>query len=290
MFAVMGVTGQVGSAVAENLLAQGKKIRVVVRDPEKAASWGERGAEIAVAEYSDAAALTKAFQGVEGVFGMIPPYFAPAPGFPEARAVIAAIKAAIVATRPGRAVYLSTIGAQRAERNGLLMSLHILEEELSQLSVPSAFLRAGWFMENSLWDVPSAKNEGKIDSFLQPLDKEFSMVATADIGRVGAETLVQTWTGNRYIEVSGPKKYSPLEVAAAFSNVLGHEVKVVVVPQETWADVFVKQGMPADRTANRIEMLAEFNNGWIAFEVPGTEQTTGRVELETVLRGLVERA
>ena len=165
MYAVMGVTGQVGSAVAENLLALGKKIRVVVRDPEKAASWGERGAEIAVADYADAAALTEAFRGAEGVFGMIPPYFAPAPGFPEARAVIAAIKAAIVATRPGRAVYLSTIGAQRAERSGLLMSLHILEEELSQVGVPSAFLRAGWFMENSLWDVPSAKNEGKIDSF-----------------------------------------------------------------------------------------------------------------------------
>lgn len=115
MYAVMGVTGQVGSAVAENLLALGKKIRVVVRDPEKAASWGERGAEIAVADYADAAALTEAFRGAEGVFGMIPPYFAPAPGFPEARAVIAAIKAAIVATRPGRAVYLSTIGAQRGE-------------------------------------------------------------------------------------------------------------------------------------------------------------------------------
>jgi NAD(P)H dehydrogenase (quinone) len=290
MYAVMGVTGQVGSAVAENLLALGKKIRVVVRDPEKAASWGKRGAEIAVADYADAAALTEAFRGAEGVFGMIPPYFAPAPGFPEARAVVAAIKAAIVATRPGRAVYLSTIGAQRAERTGLLMSLHILEEELSQVAVPSAFLRAGWFMENALWDVPSAKNEGKIYSFLQPLDKEFSMVATADIGRVGAETLLQTWSGNRYIEVSGPKKYSPLKVAAAFSKVLGHEVKAVVVPQETWADVFVKQGMPADRTANRIELLAEFNSGWIAFGVPGTEQATGTVELETALRGLLERA
>jgi NAD(P)H dehydrogenase (quinone) len=290
MYAVMGVTGQVGAAVAENLLARGKKIRVVVRDPIKAASWGERGAEIAVADYTNAAALTEAFRGAEGVFGMIPPYFAPAPGFPEARAVIAAIKAAIVATRPGRAVYLSTIGAQRAERSGLLMSLHILEEELSGVGVPSAFLRAGWFMENSLWDVPSAKNEGKIYSFLQPLDKAFSMVATADLGRVGAETLLQTWTGNRYIEVAGPKKYSPLEVAAAFSKVLGREVKAVVVPQETWADLFVKQGMPADRTANRIEMLAEFISGWIAFGVPGTEQATGSVELETVLGELVKRA
>jgi NAD(P)H dehydrogenase (quinone) len=289
MYAVMGVTGQVGAAVAETLLAKGAKIRVVVRNREKAAAWKERGAEIAIADYNDAAALTEAFRGVDGVFGMIPPYFAPEPGFPEARAVIAAIKAAIVATRPGRAVYLSTIGAQRAERNGLLMSLHILEEELSGVGVPSAFLRAGWFMENSLWDVPSAKSEGRIYSNLQPLDKEFSMVGTADIGRVGAETLLQTWTGNRYIEVAGPKKYSPLEVAAAFSKALGREVKAVVVPRESWQEMFVKQGMPADRTAYRIEMLDEFISGWIAFGVPGTEQATGKVDLETVLRELVER-
>ena len=290
MYAVMGVTGQVGSAVAETLLAKAKKIRVVVRNAEKAAAWKERGAEIAVAEYSDAAALTKAFQGVEGVFGMIPPYFAPAPGFPEARAVVAAIKAAIVATKPGRAVYLSTIGAQLSERSGLLMSLHILEEELSKVGVPSAFLRAGWFMENSLWDVPSAKSEGKVYSFLQPLDKHFSMVATADIGRVGAETLLQSWKGNRYIEVAGPKKYSPLEIAAGFTKVLGREVRAVVVPRETWQDLFVQQGMPADRTVYRIEMLAEFNSGRIAFGEPGTEHATGTVKLETVLRELVERA
>jgi uncharacterized protein YbjT (DUF2867 family) len=290
MYAVMGVTGQVGSAVAETLLAKGKKIRVVVRNPEKAAVWKERGAEIAVADYSDAAALTEAFRGVEGVFGMVPPYFAPAPGFPEARAVIAAIKAAIVATKPGRAVYLSTIGAQLTERSGLLMSLHILEEELSAVGVPSAFLRAGWFMENSLWDVPSAKSEGKIYSFLQPLDKHFSMVATADIGRVAAETLVESWEGNRYIEVSGPRKYSPLDLAAGFSKALGREVQAVVVPQENWQDAFVKQGMPADRTAYRIELLTEFNSGWISFGVLGTEHATGTVELETVLRELVERA
>jgi NAD(P)H dehydrogenase (quinone) len=290
MYAVMGVTGQVGSAVAETLLAKGKKIRIVVRNAEKAAAWKERGAEIAVAEYSDAAALTEAFRGVEGVFGMIPPYFAPAPGFPEARGVIAAIKAAIVATKPKRAVYLSTIGAQLAERSGLLMSLHILEEEMSAIGVPSAFLRAGWFMENSLWDVPSAKSEGKIYSFLQPLDKHFSMVATADIGRVAGETLLQSWDGNRYIEVAGPTKYSPLDWEKGFTKALGREVQAVVVPQEDWQDAFVKQGMPADRTVYRIEMVAEFNSGWISFGVPGTEHATGTVELETVLRELVERA
>ena len=50
MYAVTGITGRVGGAVAEHLLAQGERIRAIVRNPEKAASWKDRGAEIAVAD------------------------------------------------------------------------------------------------------------------------------------------------------------------------------------------------------------------------------------------------
>jgi NAD(P)H dehydrogenase (quinone) len=286
MYAVMGITGQVGSAVAESLLAKGKKIRAIVRNPEKAAAWKARGAEIAVAESTDAAALTQAFQNVEGVFAMNPPYFAPARNFPETRAVVASIREALLAAAPPKAVYLSSVGAQQESGLGLITSLHILEEELRQLPIPGAFLRAAWFMENSVWDVPSAR-QGKLFSFLQPLDKTFPMVATADIGRAAAETLLQSWTGQRFLEIAGPKRYSPNDVAAAFAQVLKQPVESVVVPRATWQDTFVSQGTAPDRTAYRIEMLDAFNSGWIDFGAPGTERFTGNVTLEEVLTTLI---
>ena len=37
MYAVMGITGQVGGAVARELLAQGKGVRAVLRDADKGA-------------------------------------------------------------------------------------------------------------------------------------------------------------------------------------------------------------------------------------------------------------
>jgi NAD(P)H dehydrogenase (quinone) len=43
----------------------------------------------------DPASLTAAFTGTDGVFILFPSEFDPAPGFPEARAVIAAVKAAL---------------------------------------------------------------------------------------------------------------------------------------------------------------------------------------------------
>jgi uncharacterized protein YbjT (DUF2867 family) len=73
MFAITGVTGKVGGAVARSLLAQGHKVRAVVRDAEKGRSWSAQGCDIGIASVEDAVGLTKAFHGAEGVFLMTPP-------------------------------------------------------------------------------------------------------------------------------------------------------------------------------------------------------------------------
>jgi NAD(P)H dehydrogenase (quinone) len=87
MFAVTGITGKVGGAAARTLLDTGLSVRAVMRDTAKGAAWKQRGCEIALADIEDAAALTAALSGVDGVFVMIPPIFDPTPGFPEARGI-----------------------------------------------------------------------------------------------------------------------------------------------------------------------------------------------------------
>src|SRR5579859_3665187 len=109
MYAITGITGQVGGATARALLGSGKKVRAVVRSAEKGRAWAERGCEVVVAEGSDVAALTEAFRGVEGVFMMTPPDYDAAPGFPQVVRTVAAFMAAVEAARPGRLVYLSTV-------------------------------------------------------------------------------------------------------------------------------------------------------------------------------------
>ncbi len=41
MYLVMGITGKVGGATARHLLKQGKQVRALVRNREKAAKWAE---------------------------------------------------------------------------------------------------------------------------------------------------------------------------------------------------------------------------------------------------------
>jgi uncharacterized protein YbjT (DUF2867 family) len=284
MFAITGITGQVGGEVARNLLTAQQTVRGVARDVSKCQEWAERGCQLARADINNVAELTAAFQGVDGAFILVPPNFDPSPDFSEARTVAATLSAAIVAARLPRVVYLSTIGAQ-ATRPNLLTQHTIIEQALRKLPVAITFLRPGWFMENSRWDVAPAKN-GALQSFLQPLGKPVAMVATADIGRLAAELLQETWNGQRVVELEGPKRVTPNEIAATFARLLGHPVTGEAVPRDTWEALFKSQGMKNPEP--RIQMLDGFNEGWIEFEGKEKGSRKGKVALETVLRTLIE--
>jgi NAD(P)H dehydrogenase (quinone) len=287
MFAITGITGNVGGEVARNLLDAKQPVRGVARDVGKCGGWVQRGCEVVGADINDVAALTSAFKDAEGVFVLVPPNFDPSPDFREAQAIAATLRRALDAARPGKVVYLSTIGAQATQPN-LLTQHTIIEKALGDLPVPITFLRPGWFMENSSWDVAPARDNGVIPSFLQPLDKPKPMVATADVGRVAAALLQETWSGHRVVELEGPQRVTPNEIAATFSGLLGRPVKMEVVPRDTWESLFLSQGMK--NPTPRIRMLDGFNEGWIEFENGVASSRKGKVALESVLRSLIERA
>ena len=285
MYAITGITGKVGGALARSLLAERLPVRAVLRDEAKAAEWRTRGCDVALAEMDDAASLTSAFKGAAGVFILPPSEFDPEPGFPEAKRVIAAVTAALAEARPGKVVCLSTIGADAPHEN-LLTQRTLMEHSLEEIGLPVTFLRPGWFMENALWDVPSARDEGVLRSFLQPVDKLFPMVATQDVGRLAAALLREDWIGMRVVELEGPARVSPNDLARAFAAVLKRPVRVETVPRESWEQIFRSQG--TQNPLPRIRMLDGFNEGWIEFSDHGRSAVKGTTTLDSVIAELVE--
>jgi uncharacterized protein YbjT (DUF2867 family) len=286
VYAITGITGKVGSALALELIAAGLPVRGIVRDIARAASWTERGCELATARMDDATALAAAFDGAVGVFILPPSEFDPTPGFPEARAVNDAVSASILKARPEKVVCLSTIGAQASESN-LLTQHTMMEQALRTMPVPVAFLRPCWFMENAAWDVASARDDGVIASYLQPLDKPLPMVSIRDVGRVAAELLQQTWSGVRIVELEGPRRVSPNDLALAFARVLHRPVRAEAIGRDTWDALFRSQGMK--HPLSRIRMFDGLNEDWIDFENHPDEIIRGQIELDAVLGALVPR-
>jgi len=281
MYAITGITGKVGGIAASILLDAGRDVRAVLRDPAKAGAWKGRGASVAFANFQSADALTDAFKGAAGVFIMLPPMFDPDPHFSEARALIANVRTALEAANPAKVVCLSTIGAD-AEPVNLLSQLSLLEMALGSLPMPVAFLRAGWFIDNAAWDVEPARLTGVIPSFLQPLDRAVPMVSTADVGRTAAALLREDWTGHRIVNLEGPRRVSPDDIAAAFARLLGKPVRAASVARGEWEELFRAQGMT--NPTPRMRMLDGFNEGWIDFR---TETVKGTVGLEDALRSLI---
>ena len=281
MYAITGITGKVGGIAATALLDAGCAVRAVLRDPAKAATWKARGAETAFANFQSAPALTQAFSGAKGVFILLPPIFDPDPAFAEARAMIANVRTALEATKPEKVVCLSTIGAD-AEPVTLLTQLSLLELALESLPIPTAFLRAGWFLDNAAWDVEPARKTGVIPSFLQPLDRAVPMVSTLDVGRAAARLLRESWTGKRIVNLEGPRRVSPNDIAAAFARLLDKPVKAAAVARNEWEELFHAQGMT--NPTPRMRMLDGFNEGWIDFKA---ETVKGGVALEDALRPLL---
>ena len=287
MLAITGITGQVGGQLATQLLAANRPVRAVLRDPAKATAWAGRGCEIAVATMDDAAALTAAFTGAQAAFVLLPPTFDPSPGFAEARRTIAAISTALRASRVPRVVCLSTIGADARHEN-LLTQLQLLEQALADLPAAVTFLRAAWFIENVVWDIDAARATGVMPSFLQPVDRPIAMVATADVAQAAAGLLQDGVAGHRVVELEGPVRVAPVDLAAALGRAVGRDVAAQPVARAGWEAMFRAQGMT--NPTPRMRMLDGFNEGWIDFDPRSASLRRGGTTVQAVVDGLVRRA
>ena len=280
MFLVMGITGKVGGATARHLLVRGQKVRALVRDRAKAASWTDQGVELVDGDWNDAAAIGRALKGVEGAFAMLPSVWAPSPDYKEAKGVIANYVEALTKAAPPRVVALSSIGASRTSGVGILTALSLLEQGFRDLTSPIAFVRAGGFFENFLYGLQVAQG-GTLPVYYNPTDQKSTMVATNDVGAEVATLLTgPAWTGHRLVELGS--MVSADEVAAQLGEVLNLDVKAFAIPRAGWPAAFEQLGIPKGQTGPAEAMFDAVNAGWTALGVEGTEHVAGTTSARDV--------
>lgn len=283
MYVIAGVSGHTGSVVATALLAAKQKVRVIVRDAAKGEPWRARGADVAVADIADEAALTKALTGATGAYLLLPPPGWTQTGIAADRKIkTAALLGAVRAARPGHVVLLSSIGAELPEGTGPIKYIHVVEEGLRASGVPATFLRASSFMEN--WDaqVPGALAAGALYYGLAEGVK-VPQVSTQDIGKVAAQLLLEGARGVRVVELTGPGELSLQDVAATIAKVSGKPVNGVSVPPAAMVQALIGQAASPELAASFGEMAGALNDGTIKFH--GTP-IRGTVTFEQHLRGL----
>jgi uncharacterized protein YbjT (DUF2867 family) len=264
MFVVAGVTGKTGRVVAETLLAHRKPVRVLLRDPAKAAPWTSKGAQVAVGSF-EAGGLARALAGASGAYVLVPPQYAADDVIAAQRPVADAIAKAVRESGLPHVVLLSSMGAQHAEGTGPVRSLHYAEDAVGRAAKTITILRAAYFLENWVPVLGEAKAKGVLLSFLKP-GQSLPMVATQDIGRAAADALLDPAPARRVIELVGPAEWTPEEIADALAAKLGRSVRVEGLPAEAIVPAFMASGMSRGTAELFTEMYAAVHTGRLGLE------------------------
>lgn len=135
---VTGATGQQGSAVANALLQKGKNVRVMTRNPEKAAILAKAGAEVVKGNLTNQTDLQAALRGVQGVFAMSTPFEA---GMEEE--VRQGVMLADAAKQAGVSHYVYTSVGSAHRHTGIphFESKWKVEQHIEKVGLPATILR-----------------------------------------------------------------------------------------------------------------------------------------------------
>ena len=286
MYVVTGATGNTGRVVANRLLDQGKKVRVIGRNRERLQPFVARGAEAFVADLSDQAAVKQAFAGASAVYAMIPPNVASPDFRAEQRRVTAAIAAALEHAGVEHAVTLSSIGADKESGTGPVVGLHELEQALNRIGgLNVVHLRAGYFMENTLGQVGAVHAMGKTAGPLRG-DLNLPMIATQDIGNKAADWLLALdFNGKQTRELLGQRDLSMDEATSIIGKAIEKlDLEYAQLPDAMMQPILVQMGMSSNMAALIIEMAGALNSGHMRALESRTGQNTTPTSFETFVK------
>ena len=283
MYVILGASGNTGHIVAKSLLARGQKVRVVGRNATHLQPLAALGAEIHVADVTDAAALTKAFNKANAAYVMIPPNPSSNDPLAYARRASDAIAAAVRNTEVKNVVALSSFGADKTSGTGPVVGLHDLEQRLNQLDAVNVLnLRAGGFMENTLAQAGAIRMTG---SAVGPVrgDLKLPMIATRDIGAAAADALTQlAFRGKQTQELHGQRDLNYNELTTIIGNAIGKpNLSYIKAPDDQIRAAMVQMGMSTNFVSLMLEMSAALNSGHMRALEPRTPQNTTPTPFET---------
>jgi len=278
LYAILGATGHVGGLAASKLLDKGKRVRVVGRNPAKLKALASRGAEVAVADVEDAAALAKAFAGAGAAFVLVPPNPQASSFRAYQKRAVDALAAGLEAASVGHVVTLSSVGANRADQNGPVAGLYEMEQRLNRLRGDILHLRPGYFMENNLMSIGMVKAMGILGSATRA-DVGLPFIATRDIGDVAGRRLAALdFSGKSVQELLGPRDMTMAEVSAALGKAIGKpDLKYVQFPYDDARKGLVSMGLTDEMAALYVELSRGFNDGAVKAtqaRSPGTTTPT----------------
>jgi uncharacterized protein YbjT (DUF2867 family) len=264
---VVGATGNTGSGVAASLLGEGRAVRALVRDPAKAESLEESGADLVAGDLDDPGTLTSGL--LDGVTRV---YFCTWNGptalqqWKNFRDVVASSGA-----RP-HIVRHSAFGAPQSR---IISELQEAEEDLKASGLPWTILQPTFFMQNVMMTAPTVKEQDTI--YWDWGEGRAGMIDVRDIvdSAVGALTSEGRELEGESFVLTGPRSIGFVDVAEILSGVLGKDVSYVPVSHEAAGEAMLGMGLPEWIVEGFAELAEGFTNGFADLTTDNVEKLAG---------------
>jgi uncharacterized protein YbjT (DUF2867 family) len=205
---LLGSTGFVGRGVAHKILDAGHQLRVMVRDPMKAAAFKVRGAQVVVGDALNPQSVVQAAQGVDSIISLV----AVRRNRPQSYLAVnidgpRILGQAAVAAGVRSVVFVSAIGAKLDPHFKYLTSRWMGEQELAKTGVTGTILRFSFVIGEDGGVVkdferaivgPFAIIPGSGQAQIQPILRE-------DAARCIVEAVTKPELLGKIIELGGPE-------------------------------------------------------------------------------------
>ncbi len=199
MILVAGGTGRLGSLVVDQLAGRGLDVRVLTRDPARAAHLRGVAAEIVTGDVRDRASLDAAMPGVTTVVSAVQGFAGPGRGTPASVDDHGNVSLIDAASAVGADVVLmSVVGASAGHPMELFRAKYHAEEYLRASGRPWTIVRATAFVE--LWADIVAKG-----IVFGRGDNPINFVSVGDVAAVVVQATADPGLRSQVLEVGGPE-------------------------------------------------------------------------------------
>lgn len=263
---IVGATGQVGSNLINEIKRKGLPVRAVVRNPNKII---DKTIESRTVDLFNVEQLTKAFIGGTTVFILTPENPISNDIIGDTKRIVENYRKAIQSTGVRRIVGLSCVGAHIDGNTGNILMSRILEQGFDDLEAEKVFIRPSYYFSNWLNYLATIKQYGVLPTFF-PEDLKIEMHSPIDLAKFIAKVMMDKSTsGNRIIfELTGQQKYSSINVAKTFSNLLDKDVITQSIPKEQWKETLLSAGFTENTATNLSDMTQAVIDNKIVPERP----------------------
>jgi NAD(P)H dehydrogenase (quinone) len=229
-YIVTAASGQLGALVVESLLARGAEPSTIVatsRDVSKLATFAERGVQTAPLDFTKPETISAVIG--EGDVVVLVSSDAVGQRVAQHTAVIDAAKAAGAA----RIVYTSVLAASTSPL--ILAPEHkATEEHLAASGVPVTLLRNGWYTENYVGEIATARDAGVVAASVGR--GRVASASRRDYAEAAAVAALDESTAGRTFELSGDHAWDFDEFAEALTTVTGRPVRYESLTPEQHAE------------------------------------------------------